>query len=270
MTHRSTATATAPLSRLMASLVAGSLVLALAMLGATVAHADPGPSLTGSFMTTTPQKMLYASRFPGVGPYTGVLPTNAAVSEYLSTTPLVNLCLTDSAGKPVDATTPGLLAKVVPQLVRTTVVGARSTIDPTMLPLPVSDQAANPGCFRVPHAGSGTEDEGADVFSGYLNNDGIDGYRAGGGDVLLAHSNCGGASYSSPLRAARPPSPLRAPSHWSPRPRAAPRSSAGTCRPRCQQKPQPCSPLCSRPGPATETPRRSCAPPMRRVAAGSA
>ena len=186
MTHRSTATATAPLSRLMASLVAGSLVLALAMLGATVAHADPGPSLTGSFMTTTPQKMLYASRFPGVGPYTGVLPTNAAVSEYLSTTPLVNLCLTDSAGKPVDATTPGLLAKVVPQLVRTTVVGARSTIDPTMLPLPVSDQAANPGCFRVPHAGSGTEDEGADVFSGYLNNDGIDGYRAGGGDVLLA------------------------------------------------------------------------------------
>ena len=138
------------------------------------------PPMTATIKTLQPQKALYAVS----NTYSAATSEyNAATAIGSTTGPVVDICLTDASGNTLDANATNL-AKIVPTITRTSTIGAPVVTSPILL----SDQAANPGCFLMPHdaAAGGTEYEGNDVFSAYVNNDGAPGYQAGGTDIQAA------------------------------------------------------------------------------------
>jgi hypothetical protein len=124
-----------------------------------------------------PQKDLYAAHC-----YSGCSFSGPNAGEYTTTTPIVDVCITDQNGNAFDTTNPAPGNLVVSGSRVTTTAGVSSAATPFVTTLS-SDAVAHPGCYKASHPASSTEDSGVDTYNAYFENNGTPGFQAGSSDV---------------------------------------------------------------------------------------
>lgn len=147
----------------------------------TITPYDPGLQVTSAKYHTVTVGAPPLSVLPGKSLYASTSP----VSEYSGLTPALQQCFTLSDGSPISSTSVAMTSRLYLTQTRTTKVGATSTTAAPVLSSYLVPQGDAAPCVALQRAGSGSEEEGSDTFTGYIDNDNDGGYQTGGADVVL-------------------------------------------------------------------------------------